>query len=149
MSNFILSNVCLLDFRGMVAPRVRLTVGRGYGDLELWGRTPDGQWWALVSWEGWIAHGFERARSVQCAGWAAAEHVMPAPAVNYDRVTRIALDEDPTAWPRPPGGLYYGVLTAGQKPEPPDGMRWSQPRISTRERNARYEQAPPTDRRRG
>ena len=131
----------------MVPPRVRLTVGRGYGDLELWGRTPDGRWWALVSWEGWIAHAFERARSIHCAGWAAAEQVMPSPAVNYDRVTRITLDQDPGAWPKPPAAvLYFGVPTAGEKLEPLEGMRWSQPRTSARERAARYEQAAPRDR---
>jgi hypothetical protein len=128
---------------GVVAPRVRLTVGRGYGDLELWGRDPDGRWWALVSWEAWLGRGFATPDPVLCSGWASSDHVLQTPGVNYERVTRIALTDDKASWPRPPNGLHFGVLLPGQKPEPPEGMRWTQPRLNRRERQLRYEQAPP------
>jgi hypothetical protein len=131
----------------MVPARVRLTVGRGYGDLRIWGRTPDGRWWAMVTWEGWLAHGFEAASPTQCAGWASSDFVLRSPGVNYENIPRVVLDEDQSAWPPPSGGLYFGVLTPGQRLDPPEGMRWSQQRLGRRERPLRHEQAPPRDRR--
>jgi hypothetical protein len=121
---------------------VRLTIGPGWGHLCLWGRDPSGTWWALVTWPGWVSRGFESATELACSGWAPADHVMQSPGVVYDRVARVLLSAAPADWPRPPQSQHHvGILAAGEQVAAPDGWRWSSPRLTSRERPKRYEQA--------
>ena len=111
-------------------PKVKLHLPPQYGvHLLAWGADPAGGWWALITWEHYMARHFETPQRVWCSAWAAATYVERVDDEDYTRVPRIRLDADPRWWPTPPGPklAHYGVLSADTKLEPPKGYRWDQP----------------------
>ncbi len=130
-------------------PPVALNVPPHRGTLlEAWGTTPDGQWWALVVWESYVARGLEQPRLVRCSGWASSRAVSPIAGQDYSGAPLVRLDADRHWWPRPVSAeaLHFGVLTPDRSLDAPTGMRWCYPRRSRRDRLPRYEQATPRDR---
>lgn len=116
-------------------PKVRLELPPQYGvHLLAWGADPDGAWWALVTWERYIAHHFEAPQQLWCSAWAPAATVQRVEHEDYSRVPRLRLDGDRRWWPTPPGPKlgHYGLLT-GDELEPPEGYRWCSPRFSKRQ----------------
>lgn len=71
------------------------------GHLEAWGTIPDGQCWALVVWERYLARGLEQPRLVRCSGWASSRAVSPVTGQDYSRAPLVHLDADHRWWPRP------------------------------------------------
>ncbi len=117
-------------------PRVQLTVPPQYGvHLLAWGITPVGEWWALVTWERYMARGFEAPTQVWCSAWTNHQHIRPVDTEDYTRVPRVLLDRDQRWWPPPPGPPrrgHYGLLAADTDLAAPAGFRWCAPRYSKR-----------------
>lgn len=116
-------------------PRVRLSVPPEHGvHLLAWGIDPAGEWWALVTWERYVARGFEAPMRLWCSAWTRAQHLAQVEHEDYTRLPRLRLDDDQRWWPAPPGPRpgHYGILDATTALEPPDGMRWCTPRYSKR-----------------
>ena len=119
-------------------PKIQLQLPPQYGvHLLAWGCDPGGGWWALVTWERFIAHHFEAPTRLWCTAWAAARYVGQVEHEDYGRVPRVRLDQDPRWWPTPPGPMklgHFGVLDADTNLDPPEGDRWTSPRMSKRSR---------------
>jgi len=116
-------------------PRVRLSVPPQYNvHLLAWGADPAGEWWALVTWERYMARGFESPTRVWCSAWTSRAHVGQVENEDYSRVPRVRLDDDQRWWPTPPGPRagHYGLLEADTPLDPPTGFRWCNPRFSKR-----------------
>lgn len=116
-------------------PRVRLSVPPQHGvHLLAWGADPTGQWWALVTWERYIARGFEAPTQIWCSAWTSSAHVDQIDTEDYSRVPRVRLDIDRRWWPLPPAARigYFRVLDEKTSLDPPDGFRWCNPRYSKR-----------------
>lgn len=116
-------------------PEVRLNVPPQYGvHLLAWGADPAGQWWALVTWERYMAHNFEQPTQIWCSGWTSCSHLARVEDEDYSRVPRIVLDSDRRWWPPPPGprGLHYGLIDESTELTPPERYRWCAPRYSKR-----------------
>jgi hypothetical protein len=114
---------------------VRLSVPPEHGvHLLAWGADPAGSWWALVTWERYIARSFEAPTQVWCSAWTASAHVAQVATEDYSRVPRLRLDADQRWWPSPPAPRlgYFGVLAADTPLDPPSGFRWCAPRYSKR-----------------
>ena len=134
-----LSNICFIVVEvEWGPPKIRLQLPPQYGvRLLAWGCDPAGSWWALVTWERFIAHHFESPRQLWCTAWAAARYVKRVEHEDYARVPRVRLDEDRRWWPTPPGPMklgYFGVLEADTNLDPPEGFRWTAPRYDKRSR---------------
>jgi hypothetical protein len=67
-----------------VAPTVLAKLINRLTDLHAWGRSPDGQWWALVSWE---LYGQLRGGNghLHCSGWMPASTVHRTSNLEDDR----------------------------------------------------------------
>jgi hypothetical protein len=116
-------------------PKVRLSVPPTYGvQLLAWGTDPAGEWWALVTWERFVAAGWETPTQVWCSGWTSSSHVGRVEDEDYTRVPRVRLDADQRWWPSPPGpgGVHYGLLDSTTPLDPPAGFVWKTPRYSKR-----------------
>jgi hypothetical protein len=116
-------------------PKVRLHLPPQYGvHLLAWGADPAGGWWALVTWERYMARSFEAPTQVWCSAWAPASAVERVEDEDYTRVPRLRLDADRRWWPPQPGPRlgHYGVLSADSPLDPPSGFRWCSPRLSKR-----------------
>lgn len=114
---------------------MRLELPPQYGvHLLAWGADPDGSWWALVTWERYIAHHFEAPQQLWCSAWAPAAAVQRVEHEDYSRVLGLRLDSDARWWPTTPGPKigHYGILTAHSGLEAPEGYRWCNPRFSKR-----------------
>ena len=71
-------------------PRVRLELPPQHGvHLLAWGADPGGAWWALVTWERYIAHHFEAPQQLWCTAWAPAAAVQRLEHEDYSRVPRL------------------------------------------------------------
>lgn len=114
---------------------MQLSVPPQYGvHLLAWGVDPAGGWWALLTWERYMAHGFESPTQIWCSAWTNSAHVSRIDTEDYTRVPRVRLDADHRWWPPPVGPRrgHYGLLDADTPLDPPDGYRWCNPRFSKR-----------------
>jgi hypothetical protein len=111
-----------------VAPTVLAKLINRLADLHAWRRSPDGQWWALVSWE---LYGQLRGGNghLHCSAWMPASTMHrtsnPEDDRKYPDVPRLGLPDDLHAWPTlaPRHGTRchsYGRLI--QRPDPPPGI---------------------------
>jgi hypothetical protein len=132
----------------MLGPQVRAAIAHGLAHLDLWGRDPEAQWWALLIWEEYASRGLTRPVTVMCSGWLPADAVEPNDGIHYSNVWRAKLGPNPLTWPTPSvgGDLHYGPLSRYQHVDPPDGMQWTSTNPRRRARIPRYERAGPTDR---
>jgi hypothetical protein len=134
----------------VLGPHVWAAIAHGQAHLDLWGRDPDGQWWALLVWEDYASRGLTRPVTVLCSGWLPAADLQPIAGGDYSQVWRARLGPNPLTWPTPSTGsdLHYGAVSRYQRLDPPDGMTWTSTSPRRRSQIPRYEQASPQDRRR-
>lgn len=109
--------------------------------LALWGRAPDGHWWAVLGWVGYLRHDFREYEAV-CSAWVFGEDIRQLDGADYDHVAKVRLGDDPTEWPRPwlASDLHYPQLTSARPALAPDGATWDTT-PAYRRRLPRYELA--------
>jgi hypothetical protein len=134
----------------MLGPQVRAAIAHGLAHLDLWGRDPRGQWWALLLWQDYARRGLTRPVAILCSGWLPGLDVHPIDGVDYGHVWRARLGVNLLTWPTPCTGsdLHYGPLSRHQHLDPPDGMTWAPTHPRRHARIPSHEQARPRDQRR-
>jgi hypothetical protein len=88
--------------------------------VRSWGRDRAGGWWGLITWNQRVRVNGERAE-LAYAGWVPAEQLRrPQWAKATERLPRIELVGDTSAWPNPLQwhGHYIGSWPAGPPPAP-------------------------------